>query len=77
MTHYEGSQQVTTGATLGFYFRGMTKEQANEIRARLNEIAAELGYTAKGGQTVGEGNAAALMVAIANGDVRLVKRQSA
>lgn len=62
--------------TLGFYFRDMTKEEANAVRARLNELAAEFGYTAKSGPTVGQGNAAALLVAIARGEVNLSRQDS-
>jgi hypothetical protein len=57
--------------TLGFYFAGLSNEEANEMRGRLNDIAARLGYTAKAGATTGEGNAAALLAAIAEGTVML------
>lgn len=57
--------------TLGFYFAGMSSEEANAMRQRLNDAAASLGYTAQGGPTTGEGNAAALLAAIAEGDVLL------
>lgn len=57
--------------TLGFYFAGLSNEEANEMRGRLNDIAARLGYTAKAGATTGEGNAAALLAAIASGEVLL------
>jgi hypothetical protein len=61
------------GHAVGFYFAGMSKEEVNTLRARLNDLAAELGYVAKAGPTAGQGNAAALLVAIANGEVRLVR----
>lgn len=57
--------------TLGFYFAGLSNEEANEMRGRLNDIAARMGYTAKAGATTGEGNAAALLAAIADGEVLL------
>lgn len=63
------------GESIGLYFRNLTKAEVNEVRRRLNELAAELGYTAKGGPTKGQGNAAALMVAIANGEVKLEKQK--
>jgi hypothetical protein len=46
----------------------MEKEEANAIRAKLNEIAKDLGYLAERGPTAGEGNLAALLVAIAEGE---------
>lgn len=57
--------------TLGFYFR-LDRDQANAMRASLNEIARSHGYIAHGGPTHGEGNAAALLVAIAAGEVATV-----
>jgi hypothetical protein len=57
--------------TLGFYFAGLSNEEANQMRGRLNDAAAHLGYTAKAGATTGQGNAAALLAAIADGDVLL------
>lgn len=56
------------GEAIGFYFRQMNKEEVTAIRAELNRIAKELGYTAKTGPTMGQGNAAALLVAIAKGE---------
>lgn len=62
------------GEAIGFYFRGdITKQELNQIRAELNRIAKELGYLAKTGPTMGQGNAAALLVAIAKGEVKLTK----
>lgn len=63
------------GATIGLYFAGLSNDEANTVRERLNALAAELGYVALAGATAGAGNAAALLVAIANGDVRLEPRQ--
>lgn len=64
------------GEAIGFYFRGMNKEEVTAIRAELNRIAKELGYLAKTGPTMGQGNAAALLVAIAKGEVELAKEQN-
>ena len=60
------------GSTIGFYFAGLSKEETNAVRARLNAIAAELGYRASRGATAGQGNAAALLVAIAAGEVQVM-----
>lgn len=54
--------------TLGFYFAGLSNEEANAVRQQLNEIAAGLGYVAQAGPTAGQGNAAALLIAIARGE---------
>jgi len=59
------------GAALGFYFR-LSKPEANKIRADLNAIAGDLGYTAVRGPTTGQGNAAELMTCIASGELALV-----
>lgn len=61
------------GEAIGFYFRQMDKEEVTQIRARLNEIAKSLGYVAERGPTAGQGNAAALLVAIARGEVEVIK----
>lgn len=57
---------------LGFYFRGLDQREANQLRADLNRIAEQHGYVAHSGPTVGEGNFAAMMIAIASGEVALV-----
>ena len=62
-----------SGTAIGLYFRGMTKEDTNALRARLNELALELGYTAKAGPTYGKGTLAAMLVAIATGELRVVR----
>ena len=59
-------------STVGLYFR-MDQPAANALRARLNEMAAGFGYTAAWGPTAGQGNLAALLVAIDAGDVILVR----
>lgn len=58
-------------STLGFYFGGLTRPEANAMRARLAEVAASLGYLAKagGGYSDGKGSPSALIMAIANGEV--------
>lgn len=61
--------------TFGLYFRGMSQQDANALRARLNARAAELGYTASGGPTKGQGNLAGLLRAIDEGEVVLSKRE--
>ena len=63
------------GTTLGLYFP-MDNDDANALRARLNRLAGELGYTARGGPTTGEGNLAALLVGIDKGEVIVVKSQA-
>ena len=57
--------------TLGFYFAGISQKEANDIRAKLNEMAYKWGYVAQGGPTMGQGNAAALLVALASGELEL------
>jgi len=59
-------------SAIGFYFRGLTRDQTNALRNRLNDLAAERGYTAAGGPTTGQGNAAQLLVAIDAGDEALI-----
>lgn len=57
--------------TIGLYFAGLSSDETNALRSRLNAIAAQLGYTTQAGSTFGEGNAAGLLAAIADGDVLL------
>lgn len=59
-------------ATIGLYIRGLDQEGANALRARLNQIAAEFGYTAERGATAGEGNLAEMLTAIDSGELALV-----
>ena len=59
-------------STIGLYFRGMSQQETNALRGKLNAIAAAHGYIAHAGQTAGEGNAAALLAGIAAGEVALV-----
>lgn len=63
------------GEAIGFYFRGLNKAEVTQIRAKLNEIAKGLGYIAKRGPTSGQGNAAALLIAIARGEITLSKQE--
>lgn len=60
-------------STIGLYFAGLSAEQTNALRARLNKVAGSLGYTAQGGPTAGEGNVAALLQAIDAGEVAVVR----
>jgi hypothetical protein len=57
---------------IGLYFKGLSKENVNALRSRLNDIAASFGYTASRGPTVGEGNVAAMLEAIDSGEITLV-----
>lgn len=58
-------------STIGLYLR-MSQPEANAMRARLNGIAKEFGYTATGGPTTGDGNLSALLQAIDVGEVAVV-----
>ena len=58
--------------TAGLYFRSLEKHQVNALRSRLNELAGSMGYLAVSGRTVGQGNLAALLVAIDAGEVAVV-----
>jgi len=55
------------GQAIGLYFRGLDKSGVNDLRARLNRLAGELGYTAQAGPTTGDGNLAALLIGIGDG----------
>lgn len=59
-------------AGLGLYLAGLTDEEARQLRADLASIAAHHGYTSERGPTAGEGNPAALLVAIASGEIALL-----
>ena len=62
------------GKAIGLYFRDMDQDEINALRARLNQLAGEIGFTAKAGPTTGEGNLAALLIAIGDGEIILVRR---
>ena len=62
------------GKAIGLYFRDMDQDEINALRARLNRLAGEFGFTAKAGPTTGEGNLAALLIAIGDGEIILVRR---
>ena len=64
-------EKRNSGTTIGFHFAGLDKAQTNAMRARLNAVARQLGYVSRTGRGAGRGNAAALFIAIANGDVAL------
>ena len=59
-------------ATVGFYFKEMSKEDVNALRSRLNNLAATFGYTAERGPTAGQGNLAEMLMAIDTGELALV-----
>ena len=59
-------------ATLGFYFP-LDNEAANRMRGDLNKIAKGLGYLAKRGPTAGDGNLAAMLIALSKGELKVVK----
>ena len=61
------------GQAIGLYFRGLDKEGVNALRARLNRLAGTFGYVAQAGPTTGEGNLAALLIAIGDGEIVLVR----
>lgn len=63
-----------TGATSGFHFAGLTAEETRVIRSRLNDVARTLGYISHSGPLSGRGNAAALLVAIARGEVVVMRK---
>ncbi len=68
-------EKRNSGTTIGFHFAGLNKAQTNAMRARLNAAAQQLGYISRTGRSAGRGNAAALFVAIANGEVAIVPRE--
>lgn len=68
-------EKRNSGTTIGFHFAGLDKAQTNAMRARLNAAARQLGYVSRTGRSAGRGNAAALFVAIANGEVALLPRE--
>lgn len=58
-------------SSLGLYFP-LSQDAANALRSRLNAVAASHGYVASRGPTVGQGNLAALLIAIDSGEVATV-----
>ena len=62
------------GSTIGLYFP-IEKEEVNALRARLNARAGEFGYVARAGATAGDGNLAALLMAIDRDEIIMVKAQ--
>ena len=62
------------GEPTGFYIPGKNKAEVNAIRARLSELAAELGYITTGGPNKGKGSVGALLDAIAHGEVTLTRQ---
>jgi len=64
-----------TGAMVTFHFAGLDSEEAKALKAHLNTVAGQLGYTSHRGPLSGRGNAAALLTAIANGEVTVTRRE--
>jgi len=62
-----------TGATTGFHFAGLDAEEVNTVRAQLNTIARSFGYVSRARSQPGQGSAAALLVAIARGELKVVR----
>jgi len=62
------------GSTYGLYFAGLSIEEIQATLARANTVAGQLGYISRTGPSSGRGNAAALLVAIANGEVTVTRR---
>lgn len=61
-------------STIGLYLRKeIDQPAANALRARLNDLAGDLGYTAVAGPTAGGGNLPRLLQAIDAGEVALVR----
>lgn len=61
--------------TTGLYFRALTQDETNALRARLNHLAGDLSYVAHSGPTTGEnrGVLAHLLVGVDAGEVAVVK----
>ena len=73
----EPTKRRSPGTTLGLYFPGLSKPEANAVRERLNVLAAELGYLAERGETKGKGAAGRMLIALARGDLFLYKKEEA
>jgi len=63
-----------TGAAVTFHFAGFKSDAARAVKAGLNDIAYQLGYISRTGPLAGRGNAAALLAAIARGEVTVIRR---
>lgn len=55
-------------SSVGLYFP-LPPDATNELRSRLNDLAASHGYVARRGPTAGRGNLVALLIAIDAGEV--------
>ncbi len=62
------------GSTYGLYFAGLSVEEIRATLARANAVAGQLGYISRTGPSSGRGNAAALLMAIANGEVTVMRK---
>jgi hypothetical protein len=62
------------GEATGIYFPGRNKAEVNEIRRRLSELAAELGYITTGGANKGKGSVGLLLAAVAHSEVSVTRQ---
>ncbi len=62
-----------TGVTVGLHFAGFDAENIKPVRAQLDDIAHSLGYISRSRSHAGQGNTAAMMVAIARGELKVVR----
>ena len=74
VSYMEQKDKQPTGSTFGFHFAGLSLEETKSLRARLGDIAYRLGYISHRGPLSGRGNAAALLAAIADGEVVVIRR---
>ncbi len=65
-----------TGAAVTFHFAGLKPDAARAIKAGLNDVAYQLGYISRTGPLSGRGSAAALLAAIASGEVTVIRQDS-
>jgi hypothetical protein len=60
-------------AGFGLYFKdGLSQEDANALRKRLNDLAASYGFLSERGPTAGDGNLSELLMALDSGKLMLV-----
>lgn len=75
-TEQQGKTRRSRGTTLGIYFPGLSKQEANAVRERLNALAAKQGYLAERGETAGKGAAGRMLMALARGDLQLCQGEN-
>jgi hypothetical protein len=61
------------GSSLTFYLPGKSPQEAKAIRRELNAIAETLGYKAERGKTRGDGTTGRVLIALAQGELLLVR----